>query len=107
MSSHSSVVVMFSAGAVSGLGIGKISSAQNIECGHLTLCLGSTALTSGAAGRPCSASRGVEASTRENIQVFIPKTLQGIFGTAVNSTTPGVMPRPASLVTTLRSWAVD
>ena len=67
MSSHSSVVVMFSAGAVSGLGIGKISSAQNIECGHLTLCLGSTALTSGAAGRPCSASRGVEASTRENI----------------------------------------
>ena len=104
----SSVVVLFSSGVVPGLGISKIYSDQNIQCGHLSLCLGTTALTSGTSGRSCSVSRGVEASTRENSYKSVySKTLQGVVGTEVKSATPGVMPRPASLVTTLRSWAVD
>ena len=67
MSSHDSVVVLFAAGVVPGLGVGKVNLGQNSRCNHLSLCLGSTALTSGTCGSSSSVSRGVEAFTRENI----------------------------------------
>ena len=67
-----SAVVFFSAaaagvGVVPGLRVGKVNLAQNSQCNHLSLCLGSTALTSGTCSSSSSVSRGVEASTRENI----------------------------------------
>ena len=49
-----------------------------------------------------------QAPTRENIYYSVySKTVLGIVSTAVNSATHGVRPGPASLVTTLRSWAVE